>query len=264
MSVPDFFEAIGLFVLKRFRGLYDLNSFAIEVLYNLFNLFNYNRLMLYVMIRQIYFSSLQVFALYGFISLVLGTVLIGATMLIGASLGISRSLEPVFASMLVSEIAPIFALVFYALRSSSAINTEIAIMNVTNEIESLHHFNISPMSYLYMPRIIAGVISLFMMSGLFIMLSYLGGYLFAFLYSGYSINFFLVTFISPIGLVDIIMLLMKIILFGYFAVLLPIYTGLNLYEKTLNAVPVSVLQGMVRLFLSITIIEVLSLLLRLM
>lgn len=65
--------------------------------------------------------------------------------------------------------------------------------------------------------------------------------------------------IDAISLKDIMTLLIKSIAFGFVTMLIPIYSGL----KTANAytaIPISVLNGMVKVFIAIFFIEVLSLL----
>jgi len=66
-----------------------------------------------------------------------------------------------------------------ALRSSSAINTEIAVMKVNNELKTLDVFNIDVISYLFLPRIINGVVSVVLLSSLFSILALLSGLLFS-------------------------------------------------------------------------------------
>ena len=71
------------------------------------------------------------------------------------------------------------------------------------------------------------------------------------------------TFLQPVGFLDMLLFILKSVLFGFIASKPPIFTGLKLYERTLNAVPVSVLNGMIRIFLLIITVEVLLLALRL-
>lgn len=53
------------------------------------------------------------------------------------------------------------------LRSSAAINTEMAVMKVNQEIKTLEIFRIDIIDYLVMPRIINGIVSIVLLSSLF-------------------------------------------------------------------------------------------------
>jgi len=64
------------------------------------------------------------------------------------------------------------------------------------------------------------------------------------------------------SLADIIIVLIKCATFGFFITLIPISRGFHANERELTSIPISVLNGMVRVFLSIVIIEVLSSIIR--
>lgn len=250
---------IGEFVIKRIGGFIGPLIFAFEILVVIVNPKSYNRVMLNVLIRQIYFSSIQIIPLVSVLSMVLGTILIAVIVLVGESLGIMAN--EIFSPLIVSEIAPLIVFVLIALRSSSAINTEIAIMNVNRDLSSLEHFNVNLFGYLYTPRIIAGMVAVFLLSFIFIVVTYLSGYLFTLLYNNYSVDYYLTRFILVLTPVDLLIFVFKSVTFGFFAILIPIYSALKMGGKSYNMVPISVLSGMVRLFITIVILEVLSLIL---
>ena len=88
--------------------------------------------------------------------------------------------------------------------------------------------------------------------------------------SGYIVTLFVMNMdlntykhllLDAIEIKDFIILLLKSIAYGFVIMLIPIYSGL----KTGNAytdIPISVLNGMVKLFIAIFFIEVLSLILQ--
>jgi phospholipid/cholesterol/gamma-HCH transport system permease protein len=67
--------------------------------------------------------------------------------------------------------------------------------------------------------------------------------------------------INAIEVQDLLILLLKGIAFGFVTMLIPIYCGLKTANSN-TAIPVSVLNGMVKLFIAIFLIEVLSLILQ--
>lgn len=67
--------------------------------------------------------------------------------------------------------------------------------------------------------------------------------------------------INAIEVKDLAILLLKSIAFGFVTMLIPIYSGLKT-ENAYTAIPISVLNGMVKLFVALFFIEVLSLLIQ--
>ena len=98
-------------------------------------------------------------------------------------------------------------------------------------------------------------------SGLFSLVVLSTGLLVSSLIFGTSVEFYIDTLLGSADFLDIIVLVTKCAIFGFFITLIPIRMGLSAsYELT--SIPISVLNGMVKVFLSIIIIEVLSLIVR--
>ena len=74
---------------------------------------------------------------------------------------------------------------------------------------------------------------------------------------GTSVDAYIDTLLHSADLLDIVILLIKCATFGFFITLIPIRLGLNASQE-LTSIPVAVLNGMVRVFLAIVTIEVLS------
>ena len=80
---------------------------------------------------------------------------------------------------IVSEFSPFITVLLITLRSGSAINTEIAVMKVSQEMSSLEAFRIDVINYLLVPRVINGVISIVLLSTLFSVALLGSGFLFS-------------------------------------------------------------------------------------
>jgi phospholipid/cholesterol/gamma-HCH transport system permease protein len=148
-----------------------------------------------------------------------------------------------------------------ALRSGSAINTEIAVMKVSKELRTLEAFNIDVINYLFLPRIINGILSVVLLSGLFSIVVLLSGLLYSKIILGMGLDAYTSMLVDAVQLSDIIVLLLKCCTFGFFIILIPIRSGLSASNE-LTSVPIAVLNGMVKVFTAIVIIEVLSLIIR--
>lgn len=74
------------------------------------------------------------------------------------------------------EIAPVFAALMVASRAGSAIATEIGSMRVTNQIDALTAMSVSPVQYLIVPRVVAGLTMVPVLTLLFDMVGFGGAY----------------------------------------------------------------------------------------
>jgi phospholipid/cholesterol/gamma-HCH transport system permease protein len=157
----------------------------------------------------------------------------------------------------VTEISPFITVLLIALRSSSAINTEIAVMKVNRELDMLESFNIDLIRYLFIPRILSGMISMVLLSSLFSLVVLSIGLLVSSLIFGTSVDAYTGTLLRSADLADVIIVLIKCATFGFFITLIPIRLGLNASQE-LTSIPVAVLNGMVKVFQAIVVIEVLS------
>ncbi len=129
------------------------------------------------------------------------------------------------------------------------------------ELNTLALFNINVLDYLFVPRIINGMVSVVLLSSLFSILVLVSGMLFSLLIFGMGLDTYGNTLLNSARFSDIVIMLFKCMTFGFFITLIPIRFGLRASEE-LTSIPVAVLNGMVKVFIAIVIIEVLSLILR--
>jgi phospholipid/cholesterol/gamma-HCH transport system permease protein len=134
-------------------------------------------------------------------------------------------------------------------------------MNVNKEIDTLRDLKIDFIDYLFIPSIVSGVVSVAVLSTLFAIIMLLGGYLFTMFFMNMDFHTYKFILINAIGLEDILVMILKAIAFGFVIMLIPIYSGLKTGHG-FTAVPISVLNGMMKLFISIFFVEVLSLLIQ--
>jgi phospholipid/cholesterol/gamma-HCH transport system permease protein len=254
-------ESVGGMTFALFYSIYEALHFAVLCLMHLITPRSYHPAMRTVLVRQIYFTAVQILPLFIFIAMFFGTVIIGYVV----SLSIDYSLESEIGTILVAfvmhEFAPLFTTMLIALRSATAINTEIAVMHVNDELSTLKAFGINVIDYLFLPRIIGGIVSIILLSALFAVIMFAGGYLFSSFFLHMGVGLYMHTIIQAMEVNDFLILLGKSVAFGFFATLIPIYSGLKSGHAT-TAIPIAVLSGMVRLFVAIFSIEVLSLLLQ--
>jgi phospholipid/cholesterol/gamma-HCH transport system permease protein len=254
-------ERIGETSIRAARSFYDTLAFSSLVFFKMFDRKSYNCAMRMVLVNQIYFTSVQVLPLFIAVSILFGSPMVGITLHILKNFGLADRMGSVLMGFVVTELSPFMTVLLIALRSSSAINAEIAVMKVNRELRTLDVFGIDVLDYLFLPRIINGILSIVCLSSLFSVLALTSGAMFSRLLFNLSFNDYTTLLFLSANFSDLFILLVKCVLLGFFITLIPIRFGLRATHE-LTSIPISVLNGMVKVFIAIVIIEVLSLLLR--
>ena len=257
MFFVDFLERIGVISIKKIQDALLTFSFTFQLIKTILHPKTYTVAMVQVLIRQIYFTSIQILPFYLLLAAILGSVVVGAIVLITINLGIQDKLGSAIVNVLINELAPFLTVIFLALRSGTAITTETAVMNVSGEMNALRYFNIDPMKYLFVPRVLNGILSMFLLTTMFSVVALIFGYIFLAMGSRMGLSIYIISLVEAFGAMDLLVLLLKSLFFGYVVTAIPVYRG-NKTLMTYNAVPIAVLQGMVKLFVAILVIEVLS------
>jgi len=215
-----------------------------------------------VLTKQIYFTTIGLIPLFTIIAFLFGSVIIGVVISLATKYNLQDSIDSIIITFVINEFAPFFTALLISLRSGTAINTEIAIMNLNKELNTLNEYKIDLINYLFLPRIISGIISVTSLSVLFALIMLSSGYLFILFYIGMDFHTYKSLLINVIEVKDVIILLVKSVAFGFITMLIPIYSGFKT-GQSFTDIPISVLNGMVKLFIALFTIEVLSLLIQL-
>ena len=223
---------------------------------------SYNPAMIMVLTKQIYFTAVEIIPFFIFLAFLFGSIIIGFVVSLAFEYSLQDQIGSIIINFTLDEFAPFFTALLISLRSSTAVNTEIAVMKVNHELATLEHFKIDLIDYLFIPRIFAGMISVTSLSLIFAIIMLSSGYIFTLFYMGMDMNSYVKMLISAIEVKDLVVLVAKSAAFGFVIMLIPIYSGLKTLQSY-SAIPISVLNGMVKLFIAIFFIEVLSLLLQL-
>jgi phospholipid/cholesterol/gamma-HCH transport system permease protein len=254
-------ENIGQVGIDTGRAFHDTLSFAGRIALRMFDPKTYNRATRAVLVNQIYFTAVQTLPLFLVGSILFGSLLIGVVFKMIMELGLANYLGKILVGLLVIELAPLMTALLIALRSGSAINAEIAVMKVNREMRTLEAFNIEVIDYLFIPRIVNGIVSVALLSSLFSIVVVISGLLFANIFFGMSAAVYAGTLLDSANSGDLILSIIKAATFGFFITLIPLRSGSAATDE-LTSVPITVLQGMVKVFIAILLIEVLSLLIR--
>ncbi len=259
--VNGWIERLGGAALDGWRELFRLLGFAGTVFRRLFSPSTYRPVTVEILTMQIYFTAVQLLGFFVLVSVIFGSLFIGMTLFVIKEIGLTSYIGNFIAGVVILEMAPLATVFLIALRSGSAINAEMAVMKVNRELDALDAFGIDIANYLFIPRIIGVMTSVILLSALFALIVTFSGLVFSALIFGMGVNTYADIIAKAIEYKDFLILAVKSAAFGFFVAFIPLYYG-SRAGYHLTAVPVSVLRGMVNVFIAIVVIEVLSLVAR--
>lgn len=219
----------------------------------------YNRATSVVVQKQIYFTAWQILPGFGAFAALFSFVFIQIVVATASDYGLYQYALELVIRVLVLEILPMLTAIFVALRTGAAINTEIALMKIQNELEALERIGVDPLRLELLPRVIGGTVSVLALTAVNIVVA---------LVIAHVLIFDVRPWILPPGdfarvvgqVLDwpaMLVLWTKTLAFGLAVTVIPISEALNTPQKLFHA-PIAVLRGMVRLFFALMLIEVLA------
>ena len=143
------------------------------------------------------------------------------------------------------ELAPVLTAVVVAARAGSAIAAEIGTMKVSEQIDALRSLGTSPIEYLVVPRLLALIIMLPIVTVLGMVVGSYGGYVVALSY-GVTSSSYVESARVWVALNDVVMGLFKTVFFAFFIAIVGSQQGLSVTggaagvgKNTMNAVVIS-------------------------
>lgn len=130
-----------------------------------------------LLIRQIRAIGAESLFLVGLIGLFTGMVLGLQGYNTLRRFGSEGALGTVVALVLVRELGPVLAALMVTARAGSAMAAELGAMQATEQIDALTVMAINPVQYLVSPRVLAGVLSFPLLTGIFDVIGIWGGWL---------------------------------------------------------------------------------------
>lgn len=143
--------------------------------------------------------------------------MVGAEGLVGSSVAVS----------LCREIAPVFGGLLVTGRVGSAMATELGTMRVTEQIDALETIAVNPIQYLIVPRVLASLIMLPVLTLMFDFVGMIGSYLVGVVFLEIDQGIFLQKIWWYLDPEDIYSGLIKAAVFGFALSLLGCYKGYN-------------------------------------
>lgn len=256
--VINFLTRRGAALLATWRIWRDTLLFAARAVLTAASPAAYNSATRTVVMKQIYFTAWQILPGFTLFAALLSFVLIQIVVTTAAEFGLSDYALEVSMRLLVLELLPLITALFVALRSSSAINTEIALMKINGELEALENACVDTMRLEFMPRVIGGMISVLALTAVTSVLALVLAYLAVYGWQTWSLSDFSRVMGKVFDNAVLLGILLKSLTFGLAVTVIPVAEGMATPRKLFMA-PISVLRGMVRLFFVLMLIEVASL-----
>jgi phospholipid/cholesterol/gamma-HCH transport system permease protein len=161
-------------------------------------------------------------------------------LLVGAFTGMVMSLQSVYAfrtfnlesyaggvtaKALSLELSPVLTALMLAGRAGAGIATELGTMRITEQIDALESMAVNPIQYLVLPRVIAGMIVVPILSLLAFIIGMGGAYFVAVVIQNIDHGQYVANVKSILTLTDVIQGVIKSAVFGFVVVLIGCYQG---------------------------------------
>lgn len=249
---------IGCNVIESGKFIKGHSLFCLQVSSKgLFSKYSYSPAVRAAVLKQIYFSGVELILIITIAALLLGVVFVGITSKILFNLDVNPNIGPILTTGIIRIMGPLVCGVMIILRTSTTLLVDIGMMRFNKEINALEAMNIDPYVYLYYPRILACVVSMVTLSIYFSALALIGGYLFIGFQLNTSLDYILSQVLITITFSDIATFIFKTIIIGFIAASIPIYISQKLQNSS-SALIQGVTSSMMGIFFTFICIMVLG------
>ena len=139
--------------------------------------------------------------------------------------GSEGALGSVVALGLIREMGPVFTGIMVSARAGSAVTAEIGIMRITEQLDALDTMAVNPIQYVVMPKLLAGVIAVPLLTAIFDVVGILGGYLVGVILLGVSSGAYFASMKQSVVAMDVTGGIVKSLVFGLTIILVACYKG---------------------------------------
>src|SRR5678815_2235664 len=139
--------------------------------------------------------------------------------------GAESLVGPTVALTVTRELAPVFSALMVTMRACSAMCTELGTMRVTEQVDALETMAVNPIQYLLVPRVLAGLIMVPVLTMLFDLCGLGGGYFVSVVVKNVSAGTFIARTQQWLDPEDIMEGLIKGAVFGLTITLIACYKG---------------------------------------
>lgn len=215
MFLLNFIESTGNRVIKYSLFTYDFIIFLFKCLRNIFLPSNYCKASRIFLIKQIYLSAIKNLFPFIFLALFLGPIIIVIAISFAINFSLIEQIGDLLVLLVINEFSPFFTTLFFILAYSLLLKK--SRLNRKTEKRSLP-------SKIYIPKLLIGLFIVPLMALLFATIMLVSGYIVSSLYLNIDFITYENLIINSISFENILILLIKASIFGFIAVLIPIYS----------------------------------------
>lgn len=219
----DAFKRVGARVLGSLRFMGGTFMLGVSCVRESFTAPFYFRLTT----EQMYYIGVRSFILVAITAIATGSVI---ALQFGFGLkkfGGQLYVPKVLALSFIREMGPVFTSLLVAARIGSGITAEVGSMNVTQQIDAMRALGTSPIKKIVIPRLIATLITLPMLTIFANFIGLFGGMLIAVKELGITTDYFFIKVIETVKMADFLTGLIKTTVFAGFIALSACYRGMH-------------------------------------
>src|SRR4030066_1969082 len=149
-------ESLGAKVTGWFTVGYGMFAFLAQAGLLLLDRPPWNRAPFDVVVKQVYFTAVQILHVFLGYALVISWLIITIILSTARDFGLTAFASEMTIRVLVLELLPFLTALFIALRSGRGTATHVTLMQVNNELDALAHCKVPPMQFEFLPRLIGG------------------------------------------------------------------------------------------------------------
>jgi len=180
-----------------------------------------------LIVQQMHSIGVQSLSVIMLVGIFTGAVLAVQSVYTLTQFGATAYTGPAVALSLIRELGPVLTALMVNGRAGSAITAELGIMKITEQIDALRSMAVDPIRYLMVPRLIAGTISVPLLTAIFNCVGIAGGFVVGVGTLGLSSGTFISQMTSAVRGVDVTSGLVKSIAFGFCFAWISCYKGWN-------------------------------------
>lgn len=179
-----------------------------------------------LLIRQLYMVGVQTLLIILVAGVFVGMVLALQAYIVLVDFGAEESISLMVSLSILRELGPVFTGLLFAGRAGSALTAEIGLMKSTEQLSGMEMMAVDPMRYVVAPRFLAGIISVPLLTLIFMAIAILGGYMVSTGMLGLDSGVFWSQMQTKVDFYDdVVNGIIKSVVFGFVVVWIAVYEG---------------------------------------
>jgi phospholipid/cholesterol/gamma-HCH transport system permease protein len=204
-----------------------------------------------IVLEQIYFTAVQALPIIVPIALIFGSMIIIQFSRFTGQLNLGR----ITVLIILRELGPVITAFLIILRSATAVTIEISYMNVFHEMDALEMLGVDPYWVVFVPRMIGITTAVLCLFIVFDIVAILGGYAVVWMITYIYMGDYLIQIANAISGADIVVGIIKAVLFGITITVTCLYHGLST-RAHITQIPVATSHASVQCFVYCILINV--------